>query len=102
MFDIGFWELTLISIVSLVVVGPERLPSVIRRCLAGVRNIKAWINRTQSEVEHQLRVQELHQNLKQAEQLDIETLSPDLKASVDELKQAAESVQNPYKNERDE
>ncbi|MBE4395154.1 Sec-independent protein translocase TatB, partial [Vibrio parahaemolyticus] len=26
MFDIGFWELVLISVVGLVVLGPERLP----------------------------------------------------------------------------
>ncbi|WP_159217753.1 Sec-independent protein translocase protein TatB, partial [Klebsiella pneumoniae] len=30
MFDIGFWELVLIAIVALVVLGPERLPHAIR------------------------------------------------------------------------
>ena len=28
MFDIGFWELMLIGLVALVVVGPERLPKL--------------------------------------------------------------------------
>ncbi|MGE5155216.1 MAG: twin-arginine translocase TatA/TatE family subunit, partial [Bdellovibrio bacteriovorus] len=26
MFDVGFWELVLIAVVALVVIGPERLP----------------------------------------------------------------------------
>ena len=30
MFDIGFWELALIGIVALLVVGPEKMPTMIR------------------------------------------------------------------------
>ena len=49
------------------------------------------------EVEHQLRVHELHENLKKAEQQGLKDLTPELQDSVDELKKAAESVQEPYK-----
>ncbi len=30
MFDVGFFELLLISVVALLVVGPERLPKLVR------------------------------------------------------------------------
>ena len=30
MFDVGFWEVSLIAIVALVVVGPDRLPAMTR------------------------------------------------------------------------
>ncbi len=30
MFDIGFWEITLICVVALLVVGPERFPGLVR------------------------------------------------------------------------
>ncbi|MEW8587286.1 MAG: twin-arginine translocase TatA/TatE family subunit, partial [Candidatus Thiodiazotropha sp.] len=30
MFDVGFWELTIIALVALIVIGPERLPKVAR------------------------------------------------------------------------
>ena len=30
MFDVGFWELALIGIVALLVVGPEKMPGLIR------------------------------------------------------------------------
>ena len=96
MFDIGFWELTVISLLALIVVGPERLPGVIRSVLTSFRSFKTWLTSTQNEMEHQLRVHELHENLKKAESIDIEKLSPEIKASMDELKQAAKSVQTPY------
>ena len=100
MFDIGFWELFLISVVTLIVVGPDRLPSVMRRVLSSIRDVRTWLTRTQNEVEHQLRIQELHENLKKAEQLNANDLSPELKASVEELKNAASSVQNPFDGDK--
>ena len=30
MFDIGFWELAIIGIVALLVIGPERMPEMVR------------------------------------------------------------------------
>lgn len=30
MFDIGFWELMLVALVALIVLGPERLPKIAR------------------------------------------------------------------------
>ena len=96
MFDIGFWELAIISVLALIVVGPERLPGVIRSTLSTFRRFKTWLTSTQNEMEHQLRIHELHENLKKAENLDIESFSPEVKASVDELQQAAKSVQRPY------
>jgi sec-independent protein translocase protein TatB len=30
MFDVGFWELTIIAVVALLVLGPERLPALAR------------------------------------------------------------------------
>lgn len=96
MFDIGFWELTVISLLALVVVGPERLPGVIRSVLTSFRRFKTWLTSTQNEMEHQLRIHELHENLKKAEAIDMATLSPEIKASMDELQEAAKSVQTPY------
>ena len=40
MFDIGFWEIGIIAIVALLIVGPERLPSMVR--VAG-----QWVGRGQ-------------------------------------------------------
>ncbi|YCO03575.1 Sec-independent protein translocase protein TatB [Vibrio sp. VNB-15] len=96
MFDIGFWELVLISVVGLVVLGPERLPHAIRSVSRFVGAAKSMANSVKDELSHELKVQELQENLRKAEQMGMEDLSPELKSSVEELKKAAQSVNRPY------
>jgi sec-independent protein translocase protein TatB len=97
MFDIGFWELLIIGIVALVVIGPERLPSFIRSTANTIKSIKNVAHGFKQEVSQQLKTHELHENLKKAEQMGMENIGGDIKRSVDELKAAAASVQTPYK-----
>jgi sec-independent protein translocase protein TatB len=97
MFDIGFWEILLICVLALLVLGPERLPGAMRSTLKTVRSVRNMATGFKDEVEQQLRVHELHENLKKAEEQGLKDLSPELQESVDELKDAAKSVQQPYK-----
>jgi sec-independent protein translocase protein TatB len=99
MFDIGFFELLIITVVGLVVLGPERLPGAIRSTMKTVRSIKGVASGFRQEVEQQFKIHELHENLKKAEQKDLKNLSPELQKSVDELRDAAKSVQKPYSKE---
>ncbi|MCG9598960.1 Sec-independent protein translocase protein TatB [Vibrio sp. Isolate25] len=101
MFDIGFWELVLISVVGLVVLGPERLPHAIRSVSRFVGAAKKMANSVKDELSHELKVQELQENLRKAEKMGMEDLSPELKSSVEELKQAAQDVQRPYASKSD-
>jgi sec-independent protein translocase protein TatB len=100
-FDIGFWELILISVVGLVVLGPERLPVAIRSVSRWVGAARNMANSVKDEISQELKIQELQENLKKAEQMGMQDLSPDLRNSVDELKKAAAEVQRPYA-EKDE
>ncbi len=96
MFDIGFWELILIAVVGLVVLGPERLPVAIRNVSRWIGAARRMAGSVRDELEQELKIQELQDNLKKAEQMGMQNLSPDLQQSVDELKKAAEDVQRPY------
>ena len=96
MFDIGFWELVLISVVALVVLGPERLPHAIRSVARFVSSAKAMANSVKEELNQELKIQELQESLRKAEQLGMKNLSPELQDAVDQLKQAAQEVQRPY------
>ncbi|MEW6999713.1 Sec-independent protein translocase protein TatB [Colwelliaceae bacterium BS250] len=100
MFDIGFWELTIIAVMGLVVLGPERLPTAIRTIRAWVTNIKQFSNSVQTELKEELRVHELHTNLKKAEQQGLKNLAPELEESVRSLKEAAEEATRPYAKEK--
>ncbi|MDF2178733.1 Sec-independent protein translocase protein TatB [Aliiglaciecola sp. CAU 1673] len=100
MFDIGFWELLVIGVVALLVLGPERLPGAIRSTSRALSSVRSMASQFKQEVEQQLKLEELHNNLKKAESQNLENLAPDLKKSVDELKEAAASVQKPYKKDQ--
>lgn len=96
MFDIGFWELLLIAIIGLVVLGPERLPVAIRSVRSWITSMRNFSEGVKSELTEELRIHELHANLKKAEQSDMKDLSPEVAASVKSLQEAAAMVNNPY------
>ncbi len=97
MFDIGFWELMLISVIGLVVLGPERLPVAIRTVKGWLTGVRKFSNTMKSELSEELRIHELHGNLKKAEQGDMANLSPEVADSVKSLQEAAAMVNEPFK-----
>jgi len=54
MFDIGFWELAIISIVALLVMGPEKLPGLVRDVSKWTRKIRRFVAQTRNEIEREL------------------------------------------------
>lgn len=54
MFDIGFWELAIIAIVALLVVGPERMPGLLRDIGGWIKAVRRFITQTRYEIEREL------------------------------------------------
>ncbi|MBI1731347.1 MAG: twin-arginine translocase subunit TatB [Gammaproteobacteria bacterium] len=54
MFDIGFWELAVLAVVALLVVGPERLPQLVRDGGRWLRAFRRFITETRFEIEREL------------------------------------------------
>lgn len=96
MFDIGFWELIVIGIMGLIVLGPERLPTAIRSVRSWINTVRTFSSNVQTELKEELRIHELHENLKKAEQVNMENLSPELAKSVKSLREAADMVNRPF------
>ena len=96
MFDIGFWELMLIGIMGLVVLGPERLPVAMRTVRGWITGVRKFSDTVKSEVSEELRIHELHANLKKAEQGGMKNLSPEVAESVKSLQEAADMVNKPF------
>lgn len=68
MFDIGFWELTVIGIVALLVIGPERLPGVARTTGLWLGKIRGFIGSVKADIDQELRTEELKRVLDQQAQ----------------------------------
>ena len=92
MFDIGFSELVLLMVVGLVVLGPKRLPVAIRTVMSWVKTIRGLAANVQNEVKQELKLQELQDSIKKAESLNLQTLSPELSKTVEELKAQADKM----------
>ncbi|MFT7525199.1 MAG: sec-independent protein translocase protein TatB [Arenicella sp.] len=54
MFDIGFWELLVIAIVLLLVMGPERLPEVARQAAFLLRKARQGMFRLRNEMQSEM------------------------------------------------
>ncbi|SFX33578.1 Sec-independent protein translocase protein TatB [Marinospirillum alkaliphilum] len=67
MFDIGFFELLLIGIVGLLVLGPERLPQAVRTLGLYIGRIRKAVSGIQQEVNEQLQLEEMRQRLAEHE-----------------------------------
>ncbi|QHA87030.1 Sec-independent protein translocase protein TatB [Serratia rhizosphaerae] len=96
MFDIGFSELLLVLVIGLVVLGPERLPVAVRTVAGWIRALRSLAASVQNELSQELKLQELQDSLKKAENAGLQNLTPELKASMDELKEAADSLKRSY------
>lgn len=58
MFDVGFWELALIFVVALVVVGPERMPGLIRTTGQWLGRMQRVARQLRAEFEREAHTQE--------------------------------------------
>lgn len=63
MFEIGFWELALIMIMALIVIGPEKLPEVARTVGRWVGRARKYIEGVKNEVEKEFDTTELKRML---------------------------------------
>mgnify|MGYP001454862865 FL=1 len=59
MFDFGFWEIALILVISLVVLGPERLPAFASQFGSLVKKIKDFANNLKTSIENESRMNDL-------------------------------------------
>ena len=59
MFDIGFWEFALIAIVALVVVGPDRLPGMVRTAGQLMGRAKRTLRELKYDLEREVEFEEI-------------------------------------------
>lgn len=81
MFDIGFTELILVSIIGLLVLGPERLPGAIKTISLWLGKLRSSFNSVRAEIERELHADEIKRELHN-------------QAILQNLKQAGEEVKN--------
>jgi len=79
MFDIGFWEIIFILVISLLVVGPERLPRIARTAGLWVGKMRGFVASVKADIDQELATEELKKAL--AKQASV----PELEELIDEV-----------------
>ena len=86
MFDVGFAEILLLSLVGLLVLGPERLPRVARTLGGMARKARSsWLNLKRS-IEAEMKAEDLKEPLKHFEK--------EIKSTVDKVRSGVDSVRD--------
>ena len=82
MFDIGFWEISLLGLVGLMVLGPERLPAVARVVGGYLRKARrTWAN-VRTEIESELAASEIREAVRKP----MEEVQEAMRQPMDDLK----------------
>jgi sec-independent protein translocase protein TatB len=75
MFDIGWQELFLVAVITILVVGPKDLPRVLKTVVAGVRKMRGLANDFQrgiDELARETELDDIRKNLEKAADIDLE------------------------------
>ena len=83
MFDIGWQELFLIAVVTILVVGPRELPRVLRTVVAALRKVRGLANdfqRGMDELAREADLDDIRKDLEKSADLDLES---ELKDEID-------------------
>lgn len=97
MFDAGFLEMLLIGVIALLVIGPERLPGIAAKVGRFVGKARAFVANTRSDIERELRTEEMRQLLnKQEEEIKelrdiMQDQSKGLRKEIEETKDQLQS-----------
>lgn len=86
MFDIGFPELVVVSVVALLVIGPEKLPEAIRTVSLWVGRIQRSFSSIRREIESEIGADEIRQ------QLHNENIMKELEETKNTLQRAGQDV----------
>ena len=83
MFDVGFWELAIIGVVALVIVGPERLPGLART--AGL-----WVGKGRRMLADVKR--DIDREIKASEMAELQELKKDIEKTGKEIEKASDTI----------
>ena len=100
MFDFGLWEIAIIGIITLIVVGPEKMPALARKAGLYAGKLKKFISKIKNDINNEIEADELKKQLSiKNEDLSLSQTLKEAKSSIDEIKQEgrklAESSSDP-------
>ncbi|MES9832951.1 MAG: Sec-independent protein translocase protein TatB [Candidatus Thiodiazotropha sp. DIVDIV] len=100
MFDVGFWELSIIALVALVVIGPERLPKVARTAGHWLGRGRRFISSVKADIDQEIKSEELKEILEKQAQManPLHEILDETKDDLNQIKQETASQMQDFKD----
>ncbi|MCQ1059824.1 Sec-independent protein translocase protein TatB [Photobacterium sp. ZSDE20] len=92
MFDFGFWEIILIGVLGLIVLGPEKLPKAIDTVVNTISNLKSMANSLNDELNKELRIKELQQSVDKINSINFEKIPDDIKECISDIEKSTQGL----------
>lgn len=93
MFDVGFFELLLIAVVALIVVGPERLPRIARTAGLWLGKGRRFISSVKTDIEQEIKADELKRILDEQKRANpIHSFIEETRETFDDIKSKTAST----------
>lgn len=87
MFDIGFWEFALIGMITLIVVGPERMPAIARKAGIYFAKAKRFVRKIQDDIDTEIGSDTIRKQLDLADkEANIVEIFEDTKETLKDIK----------------
>ena len=105
MFDIGWQELFLIGLITILVVGPREIPRVLRTVVAAVRKVRGLANDFQrgiDELARETELDEIRRDLEKGATLDLEREFEETIDPKGEMSEAVKELQAEFKETGEE
>lgn len=102
MFDIGFAEILIVSVVALLVLGPDKLPIAVKTCGMWIGRIKRSVTSIQHEISEELRVEELRRTTaitKEELEKELSEMRKPFKAAAKDVEGAVNEAQKASSSE---
>ncbi|MES9946374.1 Sec-independent protein translocase protein TatB [Candidatus Thiodiazotropha sp. CDECU1] len=89
MFDVGFWELTIIALVALIVIGPERLPKVARTAGLWLGRGRRFVANVKADIDKEIKAEELREVIEKQAALanPVHEIVEETRSDLNEIKQ---------------
>lgn len=93
MFDIGFWELAIIGVVTLIVVGPERMPGLARTAGKWFGRLSRFVSSVKADIDRELKAEEMKKAMeKHTQGTGLHEIIEETKSDMADIKQTTDEV----------
>ena len=95
MFDFGMWEIAVIFVITLILVGPEKMPALARKAGLYVGKFRKFVSKIKNDINSEIEAEELKEQLSvKNEELLISKTLDEAKSGIDEIKDEASKISN--------